>query len=73
MRLEVCGRLDPRIQRVALRNLAMLDAAELLEDLTVCSGNRLEAMKGGRDTGTVSGMVAAIQRACSRGGPPRAR
>lgn len=40
--------LDPRIQRVALRKLAMLDAAELLEDLRVPPGNRLEALKGDR-------------------------
>jgi proteic killer suppression protein len=40
--------LDPRIQRVALRKLAMLDAAELLEDLRVPPGNRLESLKGDR-------------------------
>jgi proteic killer suppression protein len=40
--------LDPRIQRVALRKLAMVDAAELLEDLRVPPGNRLEALKGDR-------------------------
>ena len=40
--------IDPRIQRVALRKLAMLDAAELLEDLRVPPGNRLEALKGER-------------------------
>lgn len=40
--------IDPRIQRVALRKLVMLDAAELLEDLRVPPGNRLEALKGAR-------------------------
>jgi toxin HigB-1 len=40
--------IDPRIQRVALRKLAMLDAAEVLEDLRVPPGNRLEALKGDR-------------------------
>jgi proteic killer suppression protein len=40
--------LDPRIQRAALRKLAMLDAAELLDDLRVPPGNRLEALKGDR-------------------------
>jgi len=40
--------IDLRIQRVALRKLAMLDAAELLEDLRVPPGNRLEALKGAR-------------------------
>jgi toxin HigB-1 len=40
--------LDPRIERVALRKLAMLDAAEGLADLRVPSGNRLEALHGDR-------------------------
>ncbi|MBT9255871.1 type II toxin-antitoxin system RelE/ParE family toxin [Phycicoccus sp. MAQZ13P-2] len=40
--------LDPRIERVALRKLVMLDAAEVLDDLTVPPGNRLEALKGNR-------------------------
>jgi len=35
-------------ERVALRKLAMLDAAELLEDLRVPPGNRVEALKGDR-------------------------
>ena len=40
--------IDPRIERVALRKLVMLDAAEVLDDLRVPPGNRLEAMKGDR-------------------------
>ena len=40
--------IDPRIERVALRKLAMLDAAELLDDLRIPPGNRLEALKGDR-------------------------
>ncbi|MGB7980209.1 MAG: type II toxin-antitoxin system RelE/ParE family toxin [Candidatus Nanopelagicales bacterium] len=40
--------LDPRIERVALRKLAMLDAAETLKDLRVPPGNRLEALRGDR-------------------------
>jgi proteic killer suppression protein len=40
--------IDPRIERVALRKLAMLDAAETLEDLRVPLGNRLEALRGDR-------------------------
>jgi proteic killer suppression protein len=35
-------------ERVALRKLAMLEAAVLLEDLRVPPGNRLEALKGDR-------------------------
>jgi len=40
--------LDPRIERSALRKLAMLDAAEALNDLRVPPGNRLEALRGDR-------------------------
>lgn len=38
----------PRIERVALRKLMILDAAEVLEDLRVPPGNRLEALRGDR-------------------------
>lgn len=41
-------RLDPRIERVALRKLVMSDAAEVLDDLRVPPGNRLEALRGDR-------------------------
>lgn len=40
--------VDRRIERVTLRKLAMLDAAEVLDDLRIPPGNRLEALKGGR-------------------------
>jgi proteic killer suppression protein len=40
--------LDPLIERVALRKLAMLDAAETLNDLRVPPGNHLEALRGDR-------------------------
>jgi proteic killer suppression protein len=36
------------VQRVALRKLRMLDAAESLDDLRVPPGNRLERLRGGR-------------------------
>ena len=36
------------IERSARRKLAMLDAADRLEELRVPPGNRLEAMKGNR-------------------------
>ena len=42
-------KLDPRIERVALRKLVMLDAAEVLDDLRGPPGNRLEALRGDRD------------------------
>ncbi|MGL5929655.1 MAG: type II toxin-antitoxin system RelE/ParE family toxin [Dermatophilaceae bacterium] len=41
-------KLDRRIERTALRKLALLDAAETLDDLRVPPGNRLEALRGGR-------------------------
>ena len=37
-----------QIERVALRKLRMIEAAEVLEDLRVPPGNRLEALKGDR-------------------------
>ncbi|HJQ00226.1 MAG TPA: type II toxin-antitoxin system RelE/ParE family toxin [Jatrophihabitans sp.] len=40
--------MDRDLQRVALRKLAMLDAAEILDDLRVPPGNRPEALKGDR-------------------------
>ena len=36
------------MQRVALRKLRMLDAAEKLDDLRVPPGNRLERLRGDR-------------------------
>jgi toxin HigB-1 len=40
--------IDPRTERVALRKLVMLDAAETLGDLRVPPGDRLEALEGDR-------------------------
>ena len=40
--------LDPKVQRVALRKLAILDAAETVEDLRAPPGNRLEKLNGDR-------------------------
>lgn len=54
---------DPRIERVALRKLAMLDAAETLNDLRVPPGNRLEALKGDR-TGQHSVRINQQWRIC---------
>ena len=36
------------MQRAALRKLAILDAAEVLSDLRVPPGNRLEKLRGNR-------------------------
>ena len=41
-------RLPNAVQRIALRKLAMLDAAELLQDLLLPPGNRLEKLTGSR-------------------------
>jgi len=40
--------LPLNVQRVGLRNLLMLDAADDLRDLRVPPGNRLEALSGSR-------------------------
>jgi proteic killer suppression protein len=48
-RREPVRSYDSRILRVALRKLAMLDAAVLLDDLRVPPGNRLERLKGDRE------------------------
>ncbi|MHB1155651.1 MAG: type II toxin-antitoxin system RelE/ParE family toxin [Phycisphaerales bacterium] len=45
---ERVKRIDPRIQRVALRKLRYLDSAASLDDLRVPPGNRLEALRGDR-------------------------
>lgn len=45
---ERTKKLDPRIERTALRKLVLLDAAESLDDLRVPPGNRLEALRGDR-------------------------
>jgi proteic killer suppression protein len=37
------------LQRMALRNLLLLDAAETLDDLRVPPGNRLEKLAGDRE------------------------
>jgi proteic killer suppression protein len=41
-------KLGPDVQRAALRKLVILDAAEILQDLRVPPGNRLEKLKGNR-------------------------
>jgi toxin HigB-1 len=41
-------RFGPDVERAALRKLAVLDAAEVLQDLRVPPGNRLELLRGDR-------------------------
>ncbi|MBI2467500.1 MAG: type II toxin-antitoxin system RelE/ParE family toxin [Candidatus Rokubacteria bacterium] len=45
---ERSRRLSPAVQRLALRKLVIVDAAESLEDLRVPPGNRLEKLSGDR-------------------------
>ena len=42
------GKFSPSIQRAALRKLLILDAAEVLQDLRIPPGNRLEKLSGKR-------------------------
>ncbi len=48
-RREFSRRLPQTIQRVARRKLLILDAAEVLADLRLPPGNRLERLSGDRD------------------------
>jgi len=48
-RAELARRFPPTIQRSARRKLLALHAATELRELTVPPGNRLEALKGGRN------------------------
>ena len=64
-------RLPGDIQAVALRKLRMLNQAQVLADLRVPPGNRLEALKGAR-AGQHSIRVNQQWRICftwSEGGP----
>jgi len=54
---------DDGTQRIALRKLLILDAAEVLGDLRVPPGNRLEKLKGNR-AGSYSIRVNQQWRIC---------
>ena len=58
-------RLDPGLQRIALRKLRQLDAAVTLEDLRVPPGNRLERLRGDR-AGEWSIRINEKWRSCFR-------
>ncbi|MGD0375801.1 MAG: type II toxin-antitoxin system RelE/ParE family toxin [Streptosporangiaceae bacterium] len=58
-------KLDQQLQRAAWRKLAMLDAAEVLADLRVPPGNRLEKLAGDR-AGQYSVRVNQQWRICFR-------
>ena len=48
-RREGTRKLPPDVQRMAQRKLAILDAAESLQDLRLPPGNRLEKLSGRRE------------------------
>jgi proteic killer suppression protein len=48
-RREKTRKLAPDVQRIAQRKLAVLDAAESLQDLRASPGNRLEKLVGDRE------------------------
>lgn len=62
---ERSRRLPPDVQRVAQRKLALLDAADSLQDLRVPPGNRLESLSGSRE-GQYSIRVNDQWRLCFR-------
>ncbi len=46
---ERSRKLSSYVQRIALRKLVMLDAAQTIQDLRVPPGNRLEKLSGDRE------------------------
>lgn len=62
---ERLRKLDENTQRVALRKLLILDAADALDDLWVPPGNRLEKLRGDR-AGTYGIRVNRQWRICFR-------
>ncbi len=64
-RRERSRRLDLNTQRAALRKLLILDAADVLDDLRVPPGNRLEKLRGDR-SGQYSVRVNQQWRICFR-------
>ncbi|HEY6421912.1 MAG TPA: type II toxin-antitoxin system RelE/ParE family toxin [Pseudonocardiaceae bacterium] len=64
-RRERSRRLDPNTQRTALRKLLILDAADVLDDLRVPPGNRLEKLRGDR-SGQYSVRIDQQWRICFR-------
>ncbi len=47
-RRESTRKFDINLRKIALRKLLIIDAAEVLDDLKVPPGNRLEKLKGTR-------------------------
>jgi toxin HigB-1 len=64
-RRERGSKLARNLKRAALRKLLLLDAAELLDDLRVPPGNRLEKLAGDRE-GEYSIRINDQYRVCFR-------
>lgn len=64
-RREQVKRLATGLQRIALRKLLLIDAAESLDDLRVPPGNRLERLSGDR-RGQYSIRINQQYRICFR-------
>ncbi len=64
-RREQVRKFHPETQRVALRKLLILDAAESLNDLRIPPGNRLEKLSGDRG-GAYSIRINDQWRVCFR-------
>lgn len=62
---ERSRKLSPDVQRIALRKLAMLDAAQVFQDLRAPPGNRLEKLSGDRQ-GKYSIRINDQWRVCFR-------
>jgi proteic killer suppression protein len=62
---ERVRKFHPDIQRIALRKLLILDAAESINDLRIPPGNRLEKLTGNR-SGEYSIRVNEHWRICFR-------
>ncbi len=62
---EYTRKFDPKLRRIALRKLTILDAAEVLDDLSILPGNRLEKLSGDR-SGQYSIRINDQWRICFR-------
>ena len=68
VRRQPARKFDANTQRIALRKLLILDAADTLGDLRVPPGNRLEKLKGDR-AGSYSIRINQQRRICFRWSP----
>ena len=64
-RREASRKFPPALQRLAQRELVVLDGAEALQDLRIPPGNRLEKLRGDRE-GQYSIRINSQWRICFR-------